>query len=93
MASEENTVAIDEEEYLYLYDYTADGISYNYFDYFKNRQEAEATILFWNAGAPYIKTISLKECKHGVIWRSLHIPYKKSEWIKMLDKRAGIKER
>ena len=93
MASEEAPATIDEEEYLYLYNYTADGIPYTYFDYFRNRQEAEATILFWNAGAPYIKTVSLKECKYGGTWRGLHMPYKKSEWIKMLDKRAGIEER
>ncbi|HEY3993536.1 MAG TPA: hypothetical protein VGM01_11740 [Ktedonobacteraceae bacterium] len=81
----EEIPAIINEEYLYLYDYIIEGQSYNYWDYFKDRQEAERTILFWNAGAPYIKTVSLKECKNGVIWRGLHIPYKKSDYEKMHD--------
>jgi hypothetical protein len=93
MASDEILTAEEDEQYLYLYEYAIEEKSYTYFDYFKNRQEAEATILFWNAGAPYIKTINLKECKYGGTWRGLFMPYKKSEWIKMLDKRAGIKER
>lgn len=82
MASDRN-LKEDEEEYLYLYEYTADNIPYNWFGYFRDRKEAEATIIFYNAGKPYIKTTSLKECKYGITWRGLHIPYKKSEWKKM----------
>ena len=83
MASDETTTAGNEEEYLYLYDYAIDEKTYNWFGYFKNYQEAEATILLYNAAAPYIKTISLKECPYGVKWRGLLIPYKKSDWEKM----------
>ena len=79
MASEETIAISEQEEYLYLYTYTIDDETCTYFDYFKDRREAEATILFYNAASPYIKTISLQECKHGVNWRGLHIPHKKSD--------------
>lgn len=83
MAIEETAAISEQEEYLYLYTYAIDEKDYTYFDYFKDRQEAGATILFYNAASPYIKTISLEECKHGVNWRGLHIPYKKSDWKRM----------
>jgi hypothetical protein len=83
MTDKENSAATDEEEYLYHYHYMIDDKHYNYFDYFKNRQEAETTILFWNAGAPYIKTVSLRECKEGLQWRGFNMPYKRSEWKKL----------
>jgi hypothetical protein len=85
VASEEILTTSDEEEYLYLYEYTIEGISYSWFDYFKNRKEAERTILFFNAAAPYIKTTRLREAPYGVNWRGLSIPYKKSEWKKILN--------
>jgi hypothetical protein len=83
MESEKISTTPQQEQYLYLYTYEIEEKRYTYFDYFKHRQEAEATILFYNAGAPYIKTISLEECPYGVNWRGLHIPYKKSDWQKM----------
>lgn len=85
MAIKESSTIDQEEKYLYLYNYTADDIPYNWFGYFKNRREAEATILFWNAGVSWIKTVSLDECKRGVKWNGLYIPYRESDWKRMHD--------
>lgn len=83
MASQETVSAT--EEYLYLYSYIAKKLFYNWFGYFRNRQEAETTIMFYKASVPDIKTVSLNECKYGANWNGLHIPYKKSDWEKMRD--------
>lgn len=47
MASEEILTITSREEYFYLYTYTIEGKCYTYFDYFKDQQEAETTILFF----------------------------------------------
>ena len=83
MADEETTTTTTKERYLYLYTYEVHGELYTYWSYFDNRRQAEATVLFYNAGAPYIKGISLEECPCGVRWRGMHIPYKESEWKQM----------
>jgi hypothetical protein len=85
MVSEETLTTNEREEYLYLYEYTIEGKPHSWFDYFKNDNEAKRTILFFNAAAPYIKTVRLRAAPNGIHWRGLHIPYKKSDWKKMLN--------
>ena len=88
MASEENTTTSESEKYLYLYTYRVEEKCYIYFDYFKDRQEAETFFLFCQAAHPHIQTVSLEECPFGMNWRSLNMPYKKSEWEKMREMRG-----
>lgn len=69
------------EEYLYLYEYSAEGQYYNWFGYFRNRREVEVYTTVYSA--PHIKTIAIKECKNGLRWGELYIPHKKSDWNKV----------
>jgi hypothetical protein len=81
MASHEDTLAANNEEYLYLYEYTIEGKYYNWFGYFKNQDKAEKFITFYSA--PHIHTLCLRECKNGISWGDLRIPHKRSDWKKM----------
>ena len=88
MASEESKTTEENEKYLYLYTYRIEEKHYIYFDYFKDREEAETFLLFCQAAHQHIKTVSLEECPYGMNWRGLQMPHKKSEWKDMHHKQG-----
>lgn len=67
-----------EEKYLFCLYYTIEGKKYTYFDYFRDRQQAEDYFKFYSA--PHIQVLDLKECIQGALWLRDYQPYKESDW-------------
>jgi hypothetical protein len=56
----------EQEEYLFLYVYSIDGIEYWHLDYFHDMPTAEA--YFAKTSPPYITSISVKQYPEGYTW-------------------------
>lgn len=72
-----------QERYLYAYIYMLKKTRkiYHWPGYFKNYQEAKNIVAFLETD-PDIEIRSIVQCKEGLHWGNIYLPYTESEWNK-----------